>query len=71
MNDAMIKKYGTYVKTEGRESICKVVCQGCGKEILSNSGVEIGYSISKRGSANFWHKACEKNVWSSKVRWTK
>lgn len=65
----MIQKYGQFVRLDGRQSVCRTVCQGCGEVIMSDTTEEIGYSISKRGEANFWHKACEGDVWMSKVRW--
>ena len=69
---SLIKKYGKCKKpSQGRiPGLYSVVCQKCGKEILTDSeGLDsIGYSITKRGTANFWHEGCKGNVWNSKIR---
>lgn len=42
----------------------------CGKEILTDSGdlTDVGYSITKRGTANFWHESCKGDVWNSRIK---
>ena len=67
MTEKLIAKYGQYVKMDGKKKIFKVPCQGCGKDILSGDK-GIGYSITKRGTANFWHEKCQAKVWDSKIK---
>lgn len=65
---AAIIKNGAYVDTVDRKKRYKVPCQGCGKDIFSDEEGEIGASVSKRGSANFWHMKCQGKVWDSKIK---
>lgn len=47
-----------------KRSVCKVKCQGCGKEIISDedlSGIE--YVKTKRGTELFLHHGCMDRVW--------
>ena len=51
-----------------RRLVCKVRCQGCGKEILSDgdlSGVE--YVKTRRGSELFFHTACMDDIWKCRI----
>lgn len=51
-----------------RRKVCKVHCQGCGKEIRSDddlSGVE--YVKTKRGTELFFHTECLDSVWKRKI----
>ena len=51
--------------TKHRESVYKVKCQGCGKEIRSDEELgEVDYVKTKRGTELFFHRACAGNVWS-------
>lgn len=44
--------------------ICKVKCEGCGKDIRSDQDLsDIEYVKTKRGSNLFIHKACVGQVW--------
>ena len=70
----MIKKYGCCdQRPSGRiPGVYSVICQKCGKKILSTSGEElsdVGYSITKRGTANFWHESCKGDAWNSRIKW--
>lgn len=47
--------------------ICKVKCEGCGKDIRSDHDLsDIEYVKTKRGSDLFMHKACVDQVWRGK-----
>lgn len=55
-----------------KRSVCKVRCQGCGKEIFSDDalldarlGVE--YVKTKRGTELFLHHGCMDKVWKHGV----
>lgn len=58
-------------RTDSRKrSVCKVKCQGCGKEIFSDDallGVEyagyVEYVKTKRGTEFFLHHGCIGEVW--------
>lgn len=56
-------------RIDGRKRlVCKVRCQGCGKEIRSNddlAGVE--YVKTKRGTDLFFHTDCMNKVWKRKI----
>ena len=66
-----IRKFGKYKTKEGRISIYSVLCSVCGKEILNNDPEEVmldtGASVTKRGTAVFWHLKCQKKFWKSKI----
>lgn len=63
---ARIRAVGEYAgRVDSRKrSVCKVRCQGCGKEILSDadlSGIE--YVKTKRGTELLLHHGCMDKVW--------
>lgn len=62
-----MKKYG---KTDHPKAY-RVVCQRCGKVIRSEdiASGEIGYTITRRGTAAFWHITCKGRVFSNKILW--
>ena len=66
-----IRKYGKYKTKEGRISIYSVPCSVCGKEILNNDPdemmLDVEASITKRGTAVFWHLKCHDKFWKSKI----
>lgn len=68
----LIKKYGRCKQmAKGRTpGVYSVVCQKCGKEILTDTDDlnDVGYSITKRGTANFWHESCKGDVWNSRIK---
>ena len=69
-----LKKFGTCVRpyfSRKDPGEFKAVCPGCGKEISTTrddlSGVEV--SVTKRGTATFWHKGCSlQKVWDGWIR---
>ena len=68
---ALIGKYGKYVSKEGRKNVCKVKCQVCGKDIMSNepAEVELDAVLGKRGNLNIWHRSCKAEmVWQSRIK---
>ena len=68
---ALIMKYGKYVCKDGRKNVCKVRCQVCGKDIMSNepNDVEIDAVLGKRGNLNAWHRSCKADmVWQSRIK---
>lgn len=66
---ARIRSAGDYTGELGRRDvrICKVKCQGCGKEIRSDTVVGVEYVKTKRGSEWFFHSACSSDVWNRKI----
>lgn len=63
---ARIRAVGEYAgRTDSQKrSVCKVRCQGCGKEIFSDadlSGIE--YVKTKRGTELLLHRECLGKVW--------
>ncbi len=55
-------------RMDGRKSVLKVRCQGCGGYIFSDedlSGVE--YVKTKRNSEWFFHRGCRDEVWRRKI----
>lgn len=62
----MIRKYGKAVTWTARGGVDRAIvkCQGCGKDIYSDDCADVDYAISTRGSANFWHHDCFKDVWT-------
>ena len=68
----LIKKYGKCKQlAKGRTpGVYSVICQKCGTEILTDTDDinDVGYSITKRGTANFWHESCKGDVWNSRIR---
>ena len=69
---SLIKKYGKCKHMQqGRiPGVYSVICQKCGKEIITDADDlnDIGYSITKRGTANFWHESCKGDVWNSRIK---
>ena len=66
-----IKKYGKHKCTEGKKMIYAVQCTVCGKEMLSSAPVDdrpYGASVTKRGTAVFWHGRCQKDLWNSRIK---
>lgn len=48
--------------------ICKVKCQGCGKDILSSDSLQdVEYVRTKRGTDLFFHAGCMDKVWKQKI----
>lgn len=68
----LIKKYGTCERMQqGRiPGLYSVICQKCGGKINSDDAdlARVGYSVTRRGTANFWHESCKGSVWDSKIR---
>ena len=51
--------------TKCRESVYRVKCQGCSKEIRSDEDLDgVEYVKTKRGTELFFHGACAGIVWS-------
>ena len=71
--EKLIKKYGHCERmAQGKiPGLYWVICQKCGKKISSgDSGLGlVGFTITKRGTANFWHGGCKGSVWDSRIRW--
>lgn len=67
----MIRKYGKCEVYAGRsnKSVYSVICQGCGKKIWTSDDVEPGCTITKRGTAMFWHPECVSKVEKNKILW--
>ena len=72
--EKVLRKYGKCVapytskRTPGEYV---AVCPGCGKDISTRSddlsGIEL--SVTKRGTATFWHNRCElKKVWNGRIK---
>ena len=69
---AMIKKYGHCDRLpQGRvPGEYSVICQKCGKKIKSDSDLsDIGFSVTKRQTAYFWHGKCKGSPWDNKIQW--
>ena len=68
----MILKYGEKpVLTGARTTENTVVCQGCGKPIKSTETDlqnNVGFVMTKRGTAYFFHNKCFGKVWNSPIR---
>lgn len=63
---AMIRKVGepTRRKDARKRQVCKVKCQGCGEEILSDQDLtNVEYVKTKRGTDFFFHHGCADKVW--------
>lgn len=69
---SLIKKYGRCKrKAQGRTpAVYSAVCQKCGKEILTDGPDlnDVGYSVTRRGTASFWHESCKGDVWNSRIK---
>lgn len=70
----LLKKYGRCIRpyeSKKQPGIYVSVCPGCRKDISTTdedlSDVEL--SVTKRGTATFWHKGCNKNkkIWNSRI----
>ena len=66
----VMKRYGTPCGADARgRKICRVTCTVCGKEIRTDQTDKgVGYSLTQRHTAVFWHAECEKDVWNSRMR---
>ena len=54
--------------TNKNTPVCKVKCQGCGKEIRSDDGLtDVEYVKTKRGTEIFFHTSCMDKVWKRKI----
>lgn len=48
--------------------ICKVKCQGCRKDILSDADLsKVEYVKTKRGTELFFHRGCVGAAWGQKI----
>lgn len=68
----LIRKYGTAVRqyvSKKDPGLYLVVCPGCKREIrVPGSDLEdVEYSLTKRGSAVFFHTKCMEKTWQSKI----
>ncbi len=60
------KPTGKYTKRS--TPICKVRCQGCGKDIRSDGDLsEVEHVKTKRGTELFFHTGCIGAVWKRKI----
>lgn len=51
-------------RMDGRLTVKKVNCQGCGKEICSDEKLaDVEYVKTKRGTDIFFHTRCMNQVW--------
>ena len=66
-----ITTYGKFVREENRKKICRVTCQGCGKDIFNDLTEPVEFVVTKRGTALFWHPECTKKAWKNKILWRK
>lgn len=66
----LIVKYGVYEKPGPRKGqrIFSVKCSACGEKILSDAPEGTGVSLTKRGTAVFWHGGCLARVWGSRIK---
>lgn len=62
---AIIRKVGEHTgRMDGRKTVHKVKCQGCGEYIYSDGNLEkVEYVRTKRGTEMFFHRDCMDNVW--------
>lgn len=67
----IIRKYGKCEVYGNRsiKSVYSVICQGCGKKIRTSDDVEPGYTVTKRGTAMFWHPECVDKVGENRILW--
>ena len=66
-----IRKFGKRKCVENGKTIYAVTCTVCGKEMLSSmpdKDGEYGASVTKRGTAVFWHGRCQKDLWNSRIK---
>ena len=65
----VMKRYGYCERMQqGRiPGLYSVPCQGCGKKITTDDQEEVGYVVTKRGSALFWHKGYEGRINDNKI----
>ena len=66
----MIKKYGKGIDWNKRGAVirAKVVCQGCGKVIFSDSTESVEFVLPKHSDAQFCHTDCKDKRWDSPIR---
>ena len=61
-----IRKYGVCKRRPaGKDKgLYETKCQGCGEVIRSDGDLsDVELSVNSRGSANFFHSRCFRNVW--------
>ena len=65
-----IRKYGQKINGYGGKPTYKTTCTVCGKELRSDApaDVEIGVSITRRGTAIFWCAKCKDKIWNSRMQ---
>ena len=49
--------------------VYSVICQGCGKKITTQYEGSVDYTVSKRGTAMFWHSECFDKAVVNKILW--
>lgn len=68
----LLKRYGTCVTPY----VCKnqpgkyvSVCPGCRRDISTTDEnmADVELSVSKRGTATFWHKNCYRKAWNGRI----
>lgn len=67
---ALIRRFGKYEAPGPRpnQGIYSVRCSACGEKIMSDNAGGTGVSVTKRGTAVFWHGKCQGDVWDSRMK---
>lgn len=69
----IIRKYGTCIRpysSKREPGLFTAICPGCRAEFRSTDPdtlKEMEYTITKRGDAVFFHRACMKKAWNAKI----
>jgi hypothetical protein len=70
MLESAVRRAGVEISRQDtkRRLVCAVLCQGCGRRIVSDEDLsEVEWIHTKRGTDVFFCRACMRNVWNRKI----